>query len=502
MSLTRRAPACLPADGEPRRGRPRARNEILRSGRLAGLDAAALEGLAGAVGTPFYAYDLEVIDRQVAALRATLPERFDIAYAVKANPALAVIAHLAGDDANDGHRLGADVASAGELQAALAAGVAARRIVVTGPGKRDPELVLAADAGVRAITVESPSELLRIERLAEQRGCGPVPVLLRAATTEAARLGRVRLVGDDGAGKFGMDRADLIAAAGRAVGSRWLDPHGIHAFSLSNVLDAADLADHIEWTVALAREVAIATGIAVRLVDVGGGLGIPYGSSEESLDLRLLARRLSSAEAAWRADPLLRAMRVLVEPGRFLVGPAGAYVTRVVDRKSVGEATVVVLDGGIHHLLRPVLTGTDHRVRALTGRAAGPAPPASRRFPVTIAGPLCSGLDVFLDAAVMAPPEPGDLVAVLDAGAYGYTEAMPMFLSHPAPAEVAIRDGRIEVIRERLEAGAWLVGQRIPAWGRSGRVTGDRAATGSQPVRPRPAADARCAAGYGSDTDG
>lgn len=470
MSLTRRAPTSTAAhppsarwadaDG-PRRGRPRARNEILRSGRLAGLDGPSLERLAAEVETPFYLYDLEIIDRQVAALRAILPPRFELAYAVKANPTLAIVAHLAGEDPA-GHRLGADIASGGELAAALAAGVPAERIVFTGPGKRDDELVLAVASGLRAVTAESTTELERLESAASAAGRGPVRILLRAATTEAARLERVRLVGDDGAGKFGMDRSDLLRAAERAARSPWLEPLGIHAFGASNVLDATAIADHVEATVELARTIATEAGFELRLVDVGGGLGLPYGASDESLDLTQLERRLRVAAAGWRGDPALDGTRVLLEPGRFLVGSAGAYVSRVVDRKTVGEVTVVILDGGVHHLLRPVLTGTEHRIRALTGRAAGPT--ASRHFPVTIAGPLCSGLDVFSGAAAMAVPEPGDLVAVLDVGAYGYTEAMPMFLSHPAPAEVAVRAGRTEVIRERRDPDAWLAGQRIPEW--------------------------------------
>jgi diaminopimelate decarboxylase len=466
VSLTRRAPT--PSwgpgieDDTSRPGRPRSRAGILRSGRLAGLEPSALEGLAARVGTPFYLYDLEVVDRQVAALRANLPPMFELAYAMKANPTLAVVAHLAGDDVPSGHRLGLDVASGGELLAARAAGVPPDRIVFTGPGKRDEELAQAVRCGLRAVTIESVGELERLESAVEAAGCDPVPILLRVAVSESARLERVRLVGDDGAGKFGMDPIDLGRAAERAARSRRVVPIGIHAFGASNVLDAVALAEHVRAAVEVARALALTTGFRLRLVDVGGGLGIPYGATEESLDLVSLGRQLRIAADGWLADPALGDVRVLVEPGRFLVGPAGAYVSRVVERKTVGEATVVVLDGGVHHLLRPALTGVEHRVRVVSGRAAGPT--ASRRFPVTIAGPLCSGLDVFVDAAVLAPPEPGDLVAVLDAGAYGYTESMPLFLSHPAPAEVAIRAGRAEVIRDRIEPSTWLERQRIPVW--------------------------------------
>ena len=160
-----------------------------------------------------------------------------------------------------------------------------------------------------------------------------------------------------------------------------------------------------------------------------------------------------------------RDARLLLEPGRFLVGPAGAYLARVVDRKTVDGTVVVILDGGVHHVLRPALVGQEHRIRAFGGarRGAG-AGSDGRMVPVTVAGPLCSGLDVFSQAAVMTPPDVGDLVAVLDVGAYGFTESMPLFLSHPIPAEVAVRGGRAALIRPRQEPGEWLDRQVVPDW--------------------------------------
>jgi diaminopimelate decarboxylase len=457
MSLTRTPPSIAvqppgAAIDRPRRGRPPARNEILRAGRFGGL---APEELATRYGTPLYVYDLDVVDGQVAALRAVLPPVVDLAYAVKANPALAVVAHLG--------RLGtgADVASAGELATALRAGIDASRIVMTGPGKRDEELRAAVATGIRAITVESPGELGRLEAIAAEVG-RPVPVMLRAAMSEGARLERVRLVGDDGAGKFGMDPTDLVASARRAARSPHLELLGLHVFGASNVLDAAALVDHVAATVRAARQLAVLAGTTVRLVDAGGGLGIPYEAHEESLDLARFGRGVTEIVDPWPDDPLLAEARLLLEPGRFLVGPAGAYVARVVDRKSVDGSTVVVLDGGVHHLLRPALVGQEHRIRALSGRTESAS--NGRLGPVTVAGPLCSGLDVFSQHAILAAPDVGELVAVLDVGAYGFTESMPLFLSHPIPAEVAVQAGRAALIRPRQEPGEWLDRQLLPAW--------------------------------------
>jgi diaminopimelate decarboxylase len=439
-------------DDRPRRGRPPARNEILRVGRIGGRPP---EELAARYGTPLYVYDLDVVDRQVDALRSVLPPLVDIAYAVKANPALAVVAHLGGMG------LGADVASAGELETVARAGIAPDRVVMTGPGKRDDELRAAVTMGIRAVTLESPTELARLEALAAAVGRRQ-PVMLRVAVSEGDRLERVRLVGDDGAGKFGMDAADLLASARRAVDSPHLDLLGVHAFGASNVLDAGGLVEHVATTVRIARELARAAGTRLRLVDAGGGLGIPYEPHQESLDLVRLGAGLHSIVAGWAADPVLREARLLLEPGRFLVGPSGAYLARVVDRKSVDGSLVVILDGGVHHVLRPALVGQEHRIRALGARAESAS--NGRLAPVTIAGPLCSGLDVFSQAAVMSPPEVGDLIAILDVGAYGFTESMPLFLSHPAPAEVAVRHGQTALIRPRVDPRRWLDEQVVPDW--------------------------------------
>ena len=440
-----------PTDG-PRRGRPPARNEILRAGRFGGL---APDELAERFGTPFYVYDFDVIERQVAALRDVLPSVVELAYAVKANPALAVVAHLGRLG------LGADVASGGELETVRRAGIGPERVVMTGPGKREDELRAAVVAGVRAVTVESPGELARLEAIAAESGRRQ-PVLLRAAVSENARLERVRLVGDDGAGKFGMDAADLTAAARTAVASPHLDLLGLHAFGASNVLDAGALVEHVAATVRAARRLALAAGTTLRLVDAGGGLGIPYEPHEGTLDLVRFGAGLAAITRTWAADPLLAEARLLLEPGRFLVGPAGAYVARVVDRKTVDGAAVAILDGGVHHVLRPALVGQEHRIRALSGRSDAVA--SGRVVPVTVAGPLCSGLDVFSQAAIMTPPDVGDLLAILDVGAYGFTESMPLFLSHPIPAEVAVRGGRAELIRPRQDPVEWLDRQVLPDW--------------------------------------
>ncbi len=437
-------------------------NEALRNGRLGGHDPAEL---AGRFGTPFFAYDLDSVTVQVDGLRAVLPRAFDLAYAVKANPSLSILRHL------EGLGLGADVASGGELRHVLRAGFQPDRVVFTGPGKRDEELRAAVESAVGIVTVESVGEIRRLAAIAEARGRRQ-PILLRAAVAEgsdgadASGRGRAGRPGLDITGKFGMDPGDLHTAGVEAVASPWLEPLGIHAFGASNETDAAVLAAHVESTVETAIQVAATAGFALRLVDVGGGLGIPYAAGEPALDLAALGRRLTAIADRLAAAPATRAVRLLLEPGRFLVGACGVYVARVVDRKTLDGRPVVILDGGIHHVLRPVLVGREQRIALLGGAATRMALDATRGRPsrddaprVMIAGPLCTGLDVFARAADVAPPAPGDLVAVLDVGAYGASESMPFFLSHPLPAEIALRGSEAWLARPRIEPDTWLAWQ-------------------------------------------
>jgi diaminopimelate decarboxylase len=421
------------------------RDEVWQAERLAGCDPRAL---AASFGTPLYVYDLDALARRAARLRAALPDQVDIAYAVKANPSLAVIASLRAVG------MGADVSSQGELAAALQAGMAPASIVVTGPGKSDALLRRAVELGVRAIAVDSPGEVARIEALA--RADRRARLLFRVADPDDSGAGR-----GHGAGQvFGMSWEDALAAARRAVEAEHLDPLGVHAFTVSAVLDAHILVDHVGRTVAAGRRLADAAGFPLRLVDVGGGLGIPYGERDEPLDLAVFAAGVAGVVREAAGDPASEALRILIEPGRYLVGPVGAYLARVVDVKRLDGRYVAILDGGINHLLAPALPGRAHRMRLVTS-----ASPAHREsVPLVLTGPLCTGLDVLGRAEAFPRPVPGDLVAFLDTGAYGFTQSMPWFLSHPGPAEVAASGGRAVLVRPRLDPSDLVERQRIPSW--------------------------------------
>lgn len=413
---------------------------------VSGLDP---EDLVRRHGSPLYVYDLDVVAARVAMLREAMPTDVEVAYAVKANPSPAILRLLASLG------LGADIASGGELAAVTRARFDLRRVVMTGPGKTDAELAAAIRSGVRAITIESLEEIDVLLDMASLAGRHQ-GLLLRLAADATGRLTEATpIISGAGAAKFGLlpDEVDVAIDRLRLAGAIG-DPGspyeilGLHAFGASNVLEADRLADHVRLLAGAAERMATQHGIRSRLLDAGGGLGIPYADDQEPLDLGRLGDAIATEMATWAGRPGLAGARLVLEPGRFLIAPAGAYLTRVVRTKERGGRTMAVTDGGIHHVLRPALVGDPHRIVAV-GEAAG----RDRLVPSSVVGPLCTGLDQLSGAVDLPSPRTGDLLAVLDVGAYGFTESMPLFLSHPIPAEVAVSGGVARVARLRQEPG-------------------------------------------------
>jgi len=411
--------------------------------RVAGMDPV---DLVRAHGSPLFVYDLDVVSARVEALRAALPANVEVAFAVKANPNPTLLNHLAGLG------LGADVASMGELDAVTRAGFDLRRVVFTGPGKTDAEIAKAVRTGIRALTVESLEELDVVIALASV-AASRQGLLLRLAIEGAGTAEEsTPIISGPGAGKFGLTPDEVDAAVDRlmlagAVGSPG-SPYellGLHAFGASNVREAGHLVDGVRNLAARAEALAARHGIRIRLMDGGGGLGIPYTDDEAPLDLAVLRDGLATEVATWAGRPGIAGAGLLFEPGRFLVGPAGAYLMRVVRTKPRAGRTIAVTDGGIHHLMRPALIGEQQRTVLVGEAAARPADGAA-----DIVGPLCTGLDVLATDVPMAVPRTGDLLAIRDTGAYGFTESMPFFLSHPVPAEVCLREGRVVAARPRV----------------------------------------------------
>ena len=383
-----------------------------------------LTELAQRVGrTPFYAYDRKLITQRVEHLRKNLPASVHLHYAIKANPMPEVVSHLA--TLADG----LDVASGGELRVALESGMSPSEISFAGPGKTDAELAQAIAASV-IVNLESEGEMERLAAL------GAVPARGRAQRAGEPGLRAQELGHENGRGpkQFGVD-AERVPEMLARIGNLDLDFQGFHIFSGSQNLRADAIAEAQRKTMELALRLAVDAPAPVRLLNIGGGFGIPYFPGEQPLDIGAVG-----AELVRLLDGIERSLpeaRIVIELGRYLVGEAGVYVCRVIDRKVSRGQVFLVTDGGLHHHLAasgnfgqvirknyPVVVG--NRVRG------------GERETASVVGPLCTPLDLLADGMEMAKADAGDFIVVFQSGAYGLSASPTAFLSHPAPAEVLI----------------------------------------------------------------
>ncbi|CAN7620281.1 pyridoxal-dependent decarboxylase, exosortase A system-associated [Massilia sp. LjRoot122] len=375
-------------------------------------------------GTPFYAYDRGLVTQRVRQLRAQLPGALELHYSIKANPMPALVQHLAGlvD--------GLDVASGGELKVALDTGMAPARISFAGPGKSDAELRQAIAAGI-CVHAESEREIRATARLGAELGTAPRLVLRINPDFELKGSG-MRMGG--GAKQFGIDAEDAPRLLALAA-SLELDVLGFHIFSGSQSLKADAIVEAQAQTIALALRLADASSNPVRVLNIGGGFGIPYFPGEAPLDLAPIGAALDSALPRVRAA--LPQAQVSIELGRYLVGEAGVYVARVVDRKLSRGQVFLVTDGGLHHHL--AASGNFGQViRKNYPVAIGNRMTSDEREAVSVVGPLCTPLDLLAERMELPRAEPGDLVVVFQSGAYGLTASPGAFLGHPQAQEVLV----------------------------------------------------------------
>jgi diaminopimelate decarboxylase len=384
-----------------------------------------LPRLAQRVGqTPFFAYDRASMTQRVAQLRRHLPPSVHLHYAMKANPMPAVVQHMA--TLVDG----LDVASAGELKTALDSTMQPSRISFAGPGKRDAELSVAIAAGI-VLNLESEGEMERTAIIGRQLGIQP-QVAVRVNPDFELKSSGMKMGG--GPKQFGVD-AERVPAMLHRMAALELDFHGFHIFSGSQNLKAAALREAHDKTFALALRLAQDAPRALRLLNIGGGFGIPYFPGEERLDLESVGSHLHEVLAQYA--PRMPEAQVVIELGRYLVGEAGVYVTRIVDRKESRGQVFLVTDGGLHHQL--AASGNFGQViRKNYPVVIGNRVQGSERETVSVVGPLCTPLDVLADKMELARAQPGDLVVVLQSGAYGRSASPSAFLSHPDAVEVLI----------------------------------------------------------------
>lgn len=395
------------------------RDDCLRVGGM------PLTRLAQQVGrTPFYAYDRQSITERVAFLRRHLPAGVHVHYAMKANPMPAVVQHMAGlvD--------GIDVASGGELKVALDTTMPREHISFAGPGKGAGELSCAIAAGI-VINMESEAEMERVAQLGESLGIQP-RVAVRVNPDFELKSSGMKMGG--GPKQFGVD-AERVPAMLARIGELDLRFEGFHIFSGSQNLRAAAIQETHQKTIQLALRLARHSPGAIRLLNIGGGFGIPYFPGEERLDLAAVGENLDRLLP--EVKDRLPDAQIVIELGRYLVAEAGIYVCRVLERKISRGQVFLVTDGGLHHHL--AASGNFGQViRKNYPVVIGNSVEGVERERVSVVGPLCTPLDLLADQMEMAKADAGDLVVVFQSGAYGLTASPTGFLSHPAPLEVLV----------------------------------------------------------------
>jgi diaminopimelate decarboxylase len=394
--------------------------------------------IAADFGTPLFLYDHSTLEKKYRKLRRSLPERVEIFYSVKANPNPAILKAFLS------FGCGLEIASGGELYLALQAGGSPDRIVFAGPGKSDSEIREFLEAGGAELHVESLGEAHRIVEQCERLGKNVVAAV-RVNPSAEAQGGAMRMGGKSA--PFGVDEEQMDTVVSVLLGSARVHVRGVHIFAGTQILDAEVLGAQYRKCIELARRVAIQVGGPLHTIDFGGGLGIPYFEGDSELDVEAYGREVAEIVASLE-EAVLGRPRLLVEPGRYLVGEAGIYVSRVVDVKSSRGKTYAVLDGGMNHHL--AASGNLGQV-------------IKRNFPVAVlnrldetaqetvdvVGPLCTPLDGLARNCNLAPLRVGDLVGIFQSGAYARSASPLGFLSHPSPPEVLVEGGQATVVRPR-----------------------------------------------------
>jgi len=397
----------------------------------------AISRIANEYGTPFYLYHGEMIVERVRRVREALGT--EVSYSLKANPNLAVCQLIAREGG-----AGGEVASSGELVVARAAGFAPEDIVFAGPAKTDDELRRAVEDGIFAVNIESLNEIDRLASIAEGSG-RRIGVGLRINPAAQLMGSQMRMGGT--VGQFGLDQADLYEAVRRTLSHPQLIQRGIHIYTATQVFEVEAPLEHCRNIFEIALETADKAGQPLSMIDFGGGFGVPYFEKMVEFDLDRFGQGFQELLASYQSDPRLEGCRFIFELGRYLVAEAGVYVTRAVDVKQMRGKTFVVTDGGMNHHL--TATGNMGQVFRKSypllnlSRMGGDGPEEA----VAVAGPCCTPLDMFGTDIPLTRPGVGDLIGVFYSGAYGFSASNLGFLSHPAPAEVLLWQGKARLLR-------------------------------------------------------
>ena len=409
------------------------------------MEQVPLARIAAEVGTPTWVYSAGTLRRRLGALRGALDEArtgAEIHFAVKANPNLAVLRTLAAAGA------GADIVSEGEMRLALAAGIEASHIVYSGVGKTMAELRFALSRGVGQINAESAEEIAMISAVATELGV-TAPVALRVNPDVDAKT-HAKITTGKSENKFGVGIADAPALYARMAATPGVKPVGVAVHIGSQITSGMGAySDAYRALADLVRGLRD-QGLEVERVDCGGGLGIPY-RDEPAPSPAALAGAIQGALGNL-------GVRLMVEPGRWICGPAGVLLASVILSKTTAGRRFVILDAAMNDLLRPAMYEAWHGIVPVA--ASDVVAPVS---PCDVVGPVCETGDTFARNRGLPALEPGRLVAFLDAGAYGASMSST-YNARPLAAEVLVDGDRFAVVRERQTQDALLAGQRLPAW--------------------------------------
>ena len=407
-------------------------------------EAVDLAALAQAVGTPFYCYSSATLERHYRVFAGAFADVDAlVCYAMKANSNQAVIATLARLGA------GADVVSAGELLRARAAGVAAEKIMFSGVGKSEHELALAVEQGILCVNVESEAELERLAAIAAAKGRS-TDISIRVNPDIDPKTHK-KIATGTAESKFGIPISHARAAYARAAKLKGVRVVGVDMHIGSQITELDPFGDAFALLADFVR-VLRADGHAISHVDLGGGLGIPYREDNEPPpDPDAYAAVVKRATRGLGC-------RLIFEPGRLIVGNAGILLTRVLYVKQGESKTFVIVDAGMNDLLRPTLYDAHHDIRPVREAAAG-AP----RIMADVVGPVCESGDFLALDRSMVEPQPGELLAIMSAGAYGAVQA-GTYNSRALIPEVLVRNSEWALVRPRVAVEELIALDRLPPW--------------------------------------
>jgi diaminopimelate decarboxylase len=401
---------------------------------------ATLRRIANSAETPAYVYDLTALAGRFETLRRAMGRQFGVSYAVKANPNIgllkAILPHVATFD----------VSSYREVERALEAGCPAHRITFSGPAKRVDEIRGAVAAGIGELVLESVAEARTADAAAREFGTRQ-PVLVRINPATSPRYFGVNFSGK--ATQFGIDEEVLDEALDAILGLANLELIGFHIYSGTNSLNAEAIADNFAIFVTLFRRASERAGISPRKLVFGSGFGIPYFDQDEPLDVEEVAARSLPLVDEFKRDPRFADAECVLEMGRWLVGPCGWLLTRVVAEKQGRGTDIRLCDAGFNnHLAACGMMGT---VIRRNWRFSNVTNPEGAPVTCTLVGPLCTSIDILASNITLPEPRVGDVLAIANSGAYGLTASPTRFISHPEPVEIIVDGERaVDVTESRL----------------------------------------------------